>query len=222
MPLTLTWACRRAAPRLRVRSVPPPPCPPRSASCPGWWCRPDPPLAASPLPPLPCPDRRRARPCVPGGCAHPSSSLFAHPHPRGSSILRSTSASCVFDPTAPTAPASVSPGLRPSPAPAKTPRSSPLSPAAPCNRKRRASAKMYVWVHRKDWKRYKKVFSSQVTGTVCTSGKYYLEGNRARVHKFFAKGCRSQRLLALAQLETQANLRRELHRPVYPNDGRCF
>ena len=46
---------------------------------------------------------------------------------------------------------------------------------------------MYVWVHRKDWKRYQKGFSSQVAGTVYTSVKYYLEGNRVRVHKFLQK-----------------------------------
>jgi hypothetical protein len=55
MPLTLTLVRPGAAARLRVRSALPPPGLPRSASYPGWSCRPDRHLAGSPPPPLPCP-----------------------------------------------------------------------------------------------------------------------------------------------------------------------
>src|SRR5215469_15666482 len=92
---------------------------------------------------------------------------------------------------------------------------SAVQPQAP------SSAKMYVWAHRKDWKRYQKGFSSQVTGTVCTSGKYYLEETACGFANF-CKRMQKPKTIGTAQLEAQANLRRELHRPVYPNDGRCF
>ncbi len=95
--------------RLLARSTPPLPRRLRPAFRALWWCRPDPPLAASPRSPphFPCPPH--APLCGPYACSRLSSSRYTHlRRSRSSGLPCSTLSSCASDPAAPDLPESAS------------------------------------------------------------------------------------------------------------------